>query len=195
MLLLMSGPASAGLSLPGIQSTAPWGVGTRKKFRLSVPRRTRLLVAAFSVCRAVNIALKRELAQLMSDLARTQRRAPTLSCPRCGTAMEAIVTIEPTLGEHGLIGYECAKCVYNQVPRTCAGAPRRNTPSSLQIFRDAEDEGKDSDQQPNPHMLRHGCGYAAWLGHKNIQHTVRYTDSGASRNLARGLSPHSSQFS
>jgi hypothetical protein len=40
----------------------------------------------------------------------------------------------------------------------------------------------------HPHMLRHGCGYAlanaghdtralqAWLGHKNIQHTVRYTD-------------------
>jgi integrase len=38
------------------------------------------------------------------------------------------------------------------------------------------------------HMLRHGCGYAlanaghdtralqAWLGHKNIQHTVRYTE-------------------
>ena len=41
---------------------------------------------------------------------------------------------------------------------------------------------------PFPHMLRHGCGYAlanaghdtralqAWLGHKNIQHTVRYTE-------------------
>jgi site-specific recombinase XerD len=38
------------------------------------------------------------------------------------------------------------------------------------------------------HMLRHGCGYAlanaghdtralqAWLGHKKIQHTVRYTE-------------------
>ena len=38
------------------------------------------------------------------------------------------------------------------------------------------------------HMLRHACGYAlanaghdtralqAWLGHKNIQHTVRYTE-------------------
>jgi Phage integrase family len=38
------------------------------------------------------------------------------------------------------------------------------------------------------YMLRHGCGYAlanaghdtralqAWLGHKNIQHTVRYTE-------------------
>jgi integrase len=40
----------------------------------------------------------------------------------------------------------------------------------------------------HPHMLRHSCGYAlanaghdtralqAWLGHKNIQHTVRYTE-------------------
>src|SRR5262249_56010196 len=40
----------------------------------------------------------------------------------------------------------------------------------------------------HPHMLRQGCGYAlanaghdtralqAWLGHKNIQHTVRYTE-------------------
>jgi site-specific recombinase XerD len=43
-------------------------------------------------------------------------------------------------------------------------------------------------QRMAPHMLRHGCGYAlanaghdtralqAWLGHKNIQHTVRYTE-------------------
>jgi len=40
----------------------------------------------------------------------------------------------------------------------------------------------------HPHMLRHACGYylaneghdtraiQAWLGHRNIQHTVRYTD-------------------
>jgi type 1 fimbriae regulatory protein FimE len=40
----------------------------------------------------------------------------------------------------------------------------------------------------HPHMLRHGCGYApanaghdtraiqAWMGHENIQHTVRYTE-------------------
>src|SRR5262249_32909658 len=40
----------------------------------------------------------------------------------------------------------------------------------------------------HPHMLRYGCGYAlanaghdtralqAWLGHKNIQHTGRYTE-------------------
>ena len=42
-------------------------------------------------------------------------------------------------------------------------------------------------------MLRHGCGYAranaghdtralqAWLGHKNIQHTVRYTELSPAR--------------
>jgi site-specific recombinase XerD len=40
----------------------------------------------------------------------------------------------------------------------------------------------------HPHMLRHACGYAlankghdtralqAYLGHKNIQHTVQYTE-------------------
>jgi integrase len=40
----------------------------------------------------------------------------------------------------------------------------------------------------HPHMLRHGCGFAlanaghdtraiqAWMGHRNIQHTVRYTE-------------------
>jgi site-specific recombinase XerD len=40
----------------------------------------------------------------------------------------------------------------------------------------------------HPHMLRHGYGYALanaghdtraiqdWMGHKNIQHTVRYTE-------------------
>jgi integrase len=43
------------------------------------------------------------------------------------------------------------------------------------------------------HMLRHGCGYTlanashdtraiqAWLGHANIQHTVRYTELAATR--------------
>jgi type 1 fimbriae regulatory protein FimE len=45
----------------------------------------------------------------------------------------------------------------------------------------------------HPHMLRHGCGYKLandgqdtraiqhYLGHKNIQHTVRYTDLAADR--------------
>lgn len=45
----------------------------------------------------------------------------------------------------------------------------------------------------HPHMLRHGCGFAlankghdtralqAYLGHKNIQHTVRYTELSPTR--------------
>ena len=45
----------------------------------------------------------------------------------------------------------------------------------------------------HPHMLRHGCGYAlankghdtrslqGYLGHKNIQHTVRYTELSPTR--------------
>jgi hypothetical protein len=40
--------------------------------------------------------------------------------------MEAIVTIEPTLGEPGLIGYECPQCVYvtsEFVPPTGNGWP------------------------------------------------------------------------
>jgi site-specific recombinase XerD len=45
--------------------------------------------------------------------------------------------------------------------------------------------------KPHPHMLRHACGYAlankghdtralqAYLGHRNIQHTVRYSELAA----------------
>jgi site-specific recombinase XerD len=45
----------------------------------------------------------------------------------------------------------------------------------------------------HPHALRHGCGFAlananhdtrsiqAWLGHKNIQHTVVYTELAPNR--------------
>jgi len=47
--------------------------------------------------------------------------------------------------------------------------------------------------KPHPHMLRHACGYAlanrghdtralqSYLGHKNIQHTVRYTELSPTR--------------
>jgi integrase len=47
--------------------------------------------------------------------------------------------------------------------------------------------------KPHPHMLRHACGYAlanrghdtralqAYLGHKNIQHMVRYTELSPTR--------------
>jgi site-specific recombinase XerD len=47
--------------------------------------------------------------------------------------------------------------------------------------------------KPHPHMLRHSCGFAlanrghdtralqAYLGHRNIQHTVRYTELSPTR--------------
>jgi site-specific recombinase XerD len=44
--------------------------------------------------------------------------------------------------------------------------------------------------QAHPHMLRHACGFTlvnkgtdtqTYLGHKNIQHTVRYTELMATR--------------
>jgi site-specific recombinase XerD len=47
--------------------------------------------------------------------------------------------------------------------------------------------------KPHPHMLRHACGYElanrghdtralqAYLGHRNIQHTVRYTELSPTR--------------
>jgi site-specific recombinase XerD len=49
-------------------------------------------------------------------------------------------------------------------------------------------EAADIGFKAHPHMLRHACGFAlankghdtralqAYLGHKNIQHTVRYTE-------------------
>jgi predicted RNA-binding Zn-ribbon protein involved in translation (DUF1610 family) len=36
----------------------------------------------------------------------------TFSCPRCRAAMDEVVRIEPTLGEKGLIAYECPNCMY-----------------------------------------------------------------------------------
>jgi site-specific recombinase XerD len=54
----------------------------------------------------------------------------------------------------------------------------------------------------HPHMLRHGCGYAlanaghdtrslqAWLGHKNIQHTVRYTELAIAGQVPVFRKPH-----
>jgi type 1 fimbriae regulatory protein FimB/type 1 fimbriae regulatory protein FimE len=49
-------------------------------------------------------------------------------------------------------------------------------------------ESADVKLKVHPHMLRHACGFAlsnaghdtraiqAYLGHRNIQHTVRYTE-------------------
>jgi site-specific recombinase XerD len=72
----------------------------------------------------------------------------------------------------------------------------RGTPfTSAGFARMVERAGRESKLafKAHPHMLRHACGYAlannghdtralqAYLGHKNIQHTVRYTELSPTR--------------
>ena len=67
----------------------------------------------------------------------------------------------------------------------------RGAPMSTIGFRPSGPEARQGCQdafQLHPHMLRHACGYKLandghdtralqhYLGHKNIQHTVRYTE-------------------
>ena len=72
-----------------------------------------------------------------------------------------------------------------------SGARRSRRPASLAWSR-AGSEAKLG-FKPHPHMLHHACGYAlankghdtralqAYLGHRNIQHTVRYTELSPTR--------------
>ncbi len=70
----------------------------------------------------------------------------------------------------------------------------RGTPFTTAGFaRMVERAGAALPFKAHPHMLRHACGYAlankghdtralqAYLGHKNIQHTVRYTELSPTR--------------
>jgi site-specific recombinase XerD len=66
------------------------------------------------------------------------------------------------------------------------GAPFSTAGFARMLERAAEVAGLEI--KVHPHMLRHACGFAlanaghdtralqAYLGHKNIQHTVRYTE-------------------
>jgi integrase len=76
------------------------------------------------------------------------------------------------------------------VPRK-RGAPF-GTAGFARMVERAEEEARLS-FKAHPHMLRHACGYAlankghdtralqAYLGHRNIQHTVRYTELSPTR--------------
>src|SRR6516162_8862791 len=71
------------------------------------------------------------------------------------------------------------------------GAPM--TVSNFQKLMSRAGEAARLEIKAHPHMLRHGCGYKlaneghdtrglqAYLGHKNIQHTVRYTELAPTR--------------
>jgi len=84
----------------------------------------------------------------------------------------------------------CGACSANRGhPRTSHDrAGRADDAQSLPCTIRSDRGPRQNDVSIHPHMLRHGCGYAlanaghdtralqAWLGHKNIQHTVRYTE-------------------
>jgi site-specific recombinase XerD len=72
----------------------------------------------------------------------------------------------------------------------------RSAPFSVSGFRRMVERACDAaglDIKAHPHMLRHACGYAmankgtdtrtiqAYLGHRNISNTVRYTELSATR--------------
>jgi site-specific recombinase XerC len=72
----------------------------------------------------------------------------------------------------------------------------RGTPFSNRGFQATVERAAQSaslDMKVHPHMLRHSCGYKlandgvdtrtiqAYLGHKSIQHTVRYTELAPTR--------------
>ena len=71
------------------------------------------------------------------------------------------------------------------------GAPFTTAGFAKMIERAGSAAGLDF--KPHPHMLRHACGFAlanaghdtralqAYLGHRNIQHTVRYTELAPTR--------------
>jgi type 1 fimbriae regulatory protein FimB/type 1 fimbriae regulatory protein FimE len=71
------------------------------------------------------------------------------------------------------------------------GAPF--TPAGFARMIERLGKAADLSLKAHPHMLRHACGYKlandgrdtrslqAYLGHKNIQHTVRYTELSATR--------------
>ena len=86
----------------------------------------------------------------------------------------------------------CAGCSASRhpPPLTCS-PPSARTPMSAAGFRKQLAVIGEAAEFPfpvHPHMLRHACGFALaharhdtraiqeWLGHRNIQHTTRYTE-------------------
>ena len=69
-----------------------------------------------------------------------------------------------------------------------ASGGRRSRRQALRAWWSALVRGQAGLSKAHPHMLRHACGFAlankghdtralqAYLGHRNIQHTVRYTE-------------------
>jgi hypothetical protein len=106
-----------------------------------------------------------------------------------------------TPATHPLTGRELR--ALRRLEREVAGSPfvfvsERGAPFAARGFQAmVERAGKAAgfDMKIHPHMLRHSCGYKlandgvdtrtiqSYLGHKSIQHTVRYTELSPTRGL------------
>jgi integrase len=105
-----------------------------------------------------------------------------------------------TAGTHPILGDELRalrRLQRKQEPKSAfVFTSERGAPfSSAGFARMVERAGEEAKLafKAHPHMLRHACGYAlanrghdtwalqAYLGHKNIQHTVRYTELSPTR--------------
>jgi type 1 fimbriae regulatory protein FimB/type 1 fimbriae regulatory protein FimE len=104
-----------------------------------------------------------------------------------------------TPGTHPLTGREmrALRRLHREAPKSPfvfvseRGAPFSTAGFARMLERAAEAAGIEI--RVHPHMLRHACGYTlanaghdtralqAYLGHKNIQHTVRYTELAPTR--------------
>jgi site-specific recombinase XerD len=87
----------------------------------------------------------------------------------------------------------CARCASYSARAFVSerGSPFSTAGFAKMIERAGAEAGFDF--KAHPHMLRHACGFAlanaghdtralqAYLGHKNIQHTVRYTELAPNR--------------
>ena len=98
---------------------------------------------------------------------------------------------------HPILGDELRRLQREQEPKSpFVFTSERGSPFTTAGFaRMVERAGKETEFgfKAHPHMLRHTCGFAlaakghdtralqAYLGHKNIQHTVRYTELSSTR--------------
>src|SRR3974390_777545 len=127
------------------------------------------------------------------------------SAPRCArtgsiSALHVRRVKQGTPSSHPILGDELRalrRLQCEQEPKSpFVFTSERGAPfSTAGVARRIEGAGVDAKLafKAHPHMLRHACGYAlvnkghdtralqAYLGHRNIQHTVRYTELSPTR--------------
>ena len=137
---------------------------------------------------------------LSDDLGAAFDRPPSIETARLAATLHVRRVKQGTPSTHPILGDELRalrRLQREQEPKSpFVFTSERSTPFTTAGFaRMIERVGVEAGLgfKAHPHMLRHACGYAlankghdtralqAYLGHKNIQHTVRYTELSPSR--------------